>query len=535
MAGGERDTFRGVRTWRTFPVLVFVALLVITESGILLAMRLTRPSEVWVQHGAATTPPDDRVDPNRIDAFMTDNLRRMGVPGALVAVTHDRRIVHAAGYGQRSDGDRVTPDTPMPIASLTKSFTAAAIMMLVEDRTLALDTPVQTYLPEFTLADPRGSRITIRHLLNQSSGLAPRSLPSPPAVLPTSLADQVAWLRGATLVSEPGAAFNYCNDNYNVLALVIERISKVPFAQFLHNRLFVPLEMGNSRLYLTTHAAMPGVAVGQLLVFGVPIAQPMREEFLAGAGGIVSTANDLARWLVFQNTGGQAPAGEALLSATSFAAMHTPTVAGSRYGFGWEHETLRDGTTVIEHSGKTPPYVAHQQLLPGGYAYALVLNGSHSFNAEVSSFILGLHELVAGRTPVIGPPFAFAGIPFGALADQLLAILTVLALTIGVVGTMRARAWAAHRTGRPTWVGIIRCLPYVMVALIPAVFPWLLSVLNRGAAVPWEVILSVWPPLPVLVLVSAVAAAAVVAFRSLHLWRRHGDPAPFSTTPELVR
>jgi len=523
--------FRDLRDSKSFPALVFVGLLVAVESGILFAASLTRPSDITAQHGAsASRRADDRTDSQRVDTFMIENLRRMGVPGAVVAVVRDDRILHAAGYGRGSDGSPVRSDTPMPIASLTKSFTAAAIMTLVEDGTLALDAPVLTYLPDFELADPRGAGITIRQLLNQSSGLAPRSLPPRPAVLPGSLADQIGWLRGATLVSEPGAAFNYCNDNYNVLALIIERVSKVPFAQFLHDRLFVPLDMEKSHLYLTTGEAMPGIAVGQLLVYGIPIVRRMQNEFMGGGGGMVSTADDLARWLVFQNTGGRTQAGQARLSPTSITAMHTPSVAGSRYGFGWEQESLPDGTIAIEHSGKAPPYVAHQQLVPGGYAYAIVLNGSHSFNAEAASFIMGMHELVAGRTPTIGPPFTFVGVSFGSIADHVVAILTVLSLAIGVVGTVRARAWAARRATRTTWLTIVRCLPYAIVALVPAVLPWLLSVMNRGTAVPWDVIFSVWPPLPIMVAVSAAAGGAVVALRSIHVWRlhaggAHGSPA----------
>ncbi len=528
----SQDMFHDLRSRKSFPLIVFLALLVVAESAILLAASLARPPDITAQHGTSTPAADDRTDSRRIDEFMTETLRRMGVPGAAVAVVRDGRILHTAGYGRRSDGSLMTAGTLLPVASLTKSFTAAAIMMLVEEGTLALDAPVTSYLPEFELADPRGVRITIKQLMNQSSGLAPRSLPPRPDVLPRSLDEQIGWLRRATLVNEPGAAFNYCNDNYNVLALVIERVSGIPFPQFLRDRLFVPLDMNDSRLHLTMGEPMPGVAAGQLLVYGVPVGQMMRDEFMAGAGGIVSTANDVARWLVFQNTGGRMRTGQPLLSPASMAAMHTPSVAGSRYAFGWEQESLPDGTVAVEHSGKAPPYVAHQQLLPDGYAYALVLNGSHSFNAEAASFITGMHELVAGRTPAIGPPFILLGVPFGSLADHVLAILTVAALTIGVVGTSRARAWAARRTGRAPWLTIARCLPYVLVAAAPALLPWLLSVMNRGAAVPWDVILSVWPPLPILVVVSAVSALAVVVARSLHVWRQDsGGTRRFTAEP----
>jgi CubicO group peptidase (beta-lactamase class C family) len=521
---------RDVRNRPSFPLLVFLALLLAVESGLFLAASLTRPSNVTVQAGATSSRPDDRTDSRHVDAFMVSNLRLMGVPGAMVAIVRDGRILHAAGYGRTADGLPVTPDTRMPIASLTKSFTAAAIMTLVEAGTVVLDTPVRAYVPEFAVADPRGARITIRQLLNQSSGLAPRSLPPRPAVLPRSLADQVRWLRSATLVSEPGAAFNYCNENYNVLALVVERVSKTAFGQFFQDRLFTPLGMSDTQLYLTSGEPMRRVALGHLLVYGVPLPHRMQNEFMAGGGGLVSTANDLARWLVFQNTGGRTAEGQQLLSPTSLALMHTPSVTGSKYGFGWEQESLPDGTTAIEHSGKAPPYVAHQQLAADGYSYALVLNASHSFNAEPASFIMGLHELVMGRTPSIGAPYAFFGLSFGALADHVVALLTIVSLTIGLVGSMRARAWAARRAAGKTWRAIVRCLPYAGIAMAPATFPFLLSVINRGAPVPWDVIAAVWPPLPILVVVSALAGAAIAVLRLLFVWQRrsgatHGAPS----------
>lgn len=94
-----------------------------------------------------------------------------------------------------------------------------------------------------------------------------------------------------------------------------------------------------------------------------------------------------------------------------------------------------------------------------------------------------------------------------------------MSLTIGIVGTVRARAWASRRASRATGATIVRCLPYAVAALVPAFLPLLLRIINRGAPVPWDVIVSVWPPLPILVVVSALAGAAIVICRSRFLWR----------------
>jgi len=123
-----------------------------------------------VPASAAAPEPTDRA---AIDRFLAAGLVATGVPGMAVAITHGADVVHVAGYGTDGRGRSVTPRTPFRIGSLTKSFTAAAVLQLVESGRVDLDAPVQTYLPGFTTADADVSRrITVRHLLNQTSGIA---------------------------------------------------------------------------------------------------------------------------------------------------------------------------------------------------------------------------------------------------------------------------------------------------------------------------------------------------------------------------
>lgn len=503
-----------------FPVLVFIALAIVVEAGLEVGARALRPAEIPVHSASGSPSASDSLDPARVDAFMTENLRRMGVPAASVAVVHRGQIVHAAGYGTRSDGQPVTTDTVMPIASLSKSFTALAIVMLAEQGAIDLDAPVHEVLPEFTLADPRAARITLRQLLEQTSGLAPRSLPPEPALRPASFDDRVRWLRDATLVSEPGAAYNYCNDNYNVLAAVIERVSGVSFASFMESRVFRPLGMNDTRVEISPREPLAGVASARMLVYGLPVTRVMQNEFMGGGGGILSTAHDLARWLVVQSTGAT-PEGAALLSPASLERMHTPSGPNSGYAFGWIRETAPDGSVSFHHSGKAPPFVSHQRLFPAtGYAYAFVLDGFHGFNAEAASFIAGLNALLNSQQPAIGAPYVLLGLPFGALADHIMALFTVLALTVGVVGVLRARRWAQRRATGNVAITLLRCVPYALAVLLPFALPMLLSVVNRGAAVPWSVIFAAWPPLPILIVVAALASGAVLAARGAHALQR---------------
>jgi hypothetical protein len=155
-----------------------------------------------------------------------------------------------------------------------------------------------------------------------------------------------------------------------------------------------------------------------------------------------------------------------------------------------------------------------------------VLDGFHSFNAEAASFVTGLNALLTANTPAIGAPYVLLGLPFGALADRVMAMLTVLALTVGVVGVLRAPRWAQRRATGGAAIALLRCSPYALAVLLPFALPVLLSVVNRGAAVPWRVIFAAWPPLPIMIVVAALASCAVLAARAAHaLLRRRSSLA----------
>ena len=147
-----------------------------------------------------------------------------------VAVTRGPDVVHLAGFGTDRRGGPVTPSTPFRIASLSKSFTATAVLQLAEARRVDLDASVQRYLPGFATADPGTSaRITVRHLLNQTSGIADTGFPAITAGEP-DLERRVASLRSARPVSEPGTEFHYSDPNYQVLARLIEVVTGEPWA-----------------------------------------------------------------------------------------------------------------------------------------------------------------------------------------------------------------------------------------------------------------------------------------------------------------
>ena len=133
-------------------------------------LALTFRRSAW---SASVKPALNRAAYEAIDAYIQEQMRRLNIPGASLAIIAGEQIVHLRGFGQaRPGGKAPTAQTPFFIGSLTKSFTALAVMQLVEAGKIELDAPVQRYLPWFRVADPQASaQMTVRHLLNQTSGL----------------------------------------------------------------------------------------------------------------------------------------------------------------------------------------------------------------------------------------------------------------------------------------------------------------------------------------------------------------------------
>jgi CubicO group peptidase (beta-lactamase class C family) len=341
--------------------------------------------------------PADPPDVGEVDRFLFASLDRAATPGMAVAITHGETVVFVRGYGRDGRGQDVTAHTPFRIASLSKSFTAASVLQLVESGRVDLDAPVQTYLPTFATADPDASRrITVRHLLNQTSGMADEGYPGITRDQPANLHDRLVGLHDARPVSAPGTEFHYFDPNYQVLAALVEAVTGRPFGEHLRRRLFDPLEMTGTAAAPTARAgvdAVPALAPGHVLVFGKPVARPELDGLLAGSGGVISTAADMARWLVMQSTGGTG-----VLTPGSVELMHTPPpgVAGG-YAQGWQVVAPPDGPRRIEHTGVLSTYSGVQVLLPdSGYAFALLYDANATL-VDTAGITTGLARLLTGR------------------------------------------------------------------------------------------------------------------------------------------
>ena len=279
-------------------------------------------------------------------------------PGCVAGVAIAGMSSTAAAYGQADleHPSPLTPDSIVETGSLAKQFTAAAMMLLVQDGKLSLDDDIRRYLPEMP---DYGTPITIRHLLTHTSGLREQwSLlalaGNPPG---TQVHSQGVILdlasRQGGLNFKPGAEFFYTNTNYALAAMIIERVSGGTLQQFTDQRLFQPLGMSRTRWREDFHTVVPGRATAYAPTdAGFVANMPFTNVY--GNGGLLTTIGDLLRWNAFLDKPSDLPGGQALA-----AALQTPgrLSDGAPLEYGLGLEITRDhGRRLVSHSGSTGGY-----------------------------------------------------------------------------------------------------------------------------------------------------------------------------------
>jgi CubicO group peptidase (beta-lactamase class C family) len=373
-----------------------------------------------------------------IDEYIQQQMKKNRIPGISLAITQGDQIVHLGGFGVADPSGRpVTPQTPLLIGSVSKSFTALAVMQLVEGGKIDLNAPVQRYLPWFRVADPAASaQITVRHLLNQTSGLttsAGNENDNDGRTDDGALERDVRSLSTVYLANPPGAVMRYSNANYSTLGLIVQVVSGQSYEAYIQQHIFNPLGMQHS--YTSkAEAQQNGLATGYRMWFGFPAPAPdlpYPRRYIAG-GYLISSAEDLAHYLIAQNNEGRF-GGETVLSPEGIAALHSPAVnvtatafpplygcdeqAGGAYGMGWRILEL-DGIPVICHTGDTPNFHADVVLIPQGkWGIALLMNTSNKLMSEdIHAMINGVTRLVVGQQPVEPKPDIFSRMMFYSMA-----------------------------------------------------------------------------------------------------------------------
>jgi CubicO group peptidase (beta-lactamase class C family) len=284
---------------------------------------------------------------DRIDAVLNAELEPHG-PGAAIAVIRDGEVIHRKAYGLANLEWNIPlePDAVFRIASLTKQFTAVAVMMLAERGQLSIDAPIETYLADWPA---RGRTITIRHLLNHTSGvwshdslqIERTKRPNPP------VEEVIELIYGQPFEFEPGARYSYNNSGYLLLGAIIKAVSGKPYEDFLREEIFAPLGMAHTGI-LRHERVTPKRAHGY--VRGRKRFHNARLDAMSwsdAAGALGSTLDDLARW-------DRAIRANRLISAETLETMLASTTMrdGSSfpYGFGWGTAAY-EGRRVYHHTG----------------------------------------------------------------------------------------------------------------------------------------------------------------------------------------
>jgi CubicO group peptidase (beta-lactamase class C family) len=336
-----------------------------------------------------------------VDAYVLREMQDIRAPGGGLVIVSRGRVVHTRGFGVATpQGRPATPSTPFILGSLSKSFTALAVVQLVDSGRIELDAPVQRYLPTFRLRDGRASTaITVRQLLNHTSGIpTPAGMLLVAASTAATRAEQMRLLRGVRLVAEPGRAFEYSNANYWLLGLIIEVVSGEPYDAYVRRHIFEPLDMRES-FTSEDSARAHGLAQGYRVWFGFPRAEtlPYYSRELA-VGYLISSPQDMGKYLVAQLNDGRSRR-PAIVSERGLAALHTAPL-GTPYAMGWLVDSIA-GVQVLWHTGAVANY--HSDMLIAArpdIGVAIFANvNNFLLERQFSQAITGVAALVLGYDP----------------------------------------------------------------------------------------------------------------------------------------
>jgi D-alanyl-D-alanine carboxypeptidase len=322
----------------------------------------------------------DAIDPAlraKIDRIAAQVLEQTGVPSASLAVVQHGKLVYTNAYGSArlatgsSPAVPATPEMRYSVGSISKQFTAAAILMLQEQGKLSLNDPVGKYIPGLT----RGGEVTIRQILSHTSGFEdywPEDYVMTPMLSPVTVQQILDSWAKKPLDFDPGAEWQYSNTNYVIAGRIVEIVSGQQLFQFLSERIFRPLGMTSVWNSDEKKLAPPDATAYYRHALG--ILRPAPKEgagWMFAAGELAMTAHDLALW-------DESLIAQALLKPESYKEMFTEVKLkngkGTEYGLGVEiHQ--RNGHRSIEHSGEVSGFVSDNEvLIDDGTAVAVLTN-----------------------------------------------------------------------------------------------------------------------------------------------------------------
>ena len=333
----------------------------------------------------------------KIDSIANDVLAKTGVPSASVAIVKDKQIAYVQAYGDA----RLDPKTPAKpdmrysIGSISKQFTAAAILLLQEQGKLSLDDKVAKFVPDLT----RANEVRIRQLLSHTSGYQdfwPQDYAMPFVLQPTTSQKIMDRWAKIPLDFEPGTKWQYSNTNYVIAGVIVEKASGVPFIKYLRENILAPV--GIKRAADTDQAALGETDARGYIRYGLGPLRPAPKEgagWMFAAGELAMPAEDLARWNI-------SVINQTLLKPASYREMETDVLLknglGTRYGLGVDVDSV-GGHRAISHSGEVSGFTAENDVYPDdGVAVSVLTNqDAASASGQIARQIGPL--LLAGDDP----------------------------------------------------------------------------------------------------------------------------------------
>lgn len=315
----------------------------------------------------------------KIDKLAADSLATTGVPSASLAIVKDGQVVYVKAYGDA----HLEPKTPAAsemrysIGSISKQFTAAAILLLQEQGKLSLDDKVGKFIPNLT----RANEVTVRQLLSHTSGYQdywPQDYVMPMMLEPVTAQKILdTWAR-KPLDFEPGTKWQYSNTNYVIAGVIVEKVARIPLLQFLREKVFLPLQM-KSVTNIDQERLTESDPVGYLR-YGFGPLRPAPKEgsgWLFAAGELAMTAQDLAKWDI-------SIIDQKVLKPASYSQMGTDTLLKSgvatHYGLGVD-VGMQSGHRSLSHGGEVSGFTAQNIVFPDERVAVAVLTNQDAAGA----------------------------------------------------------------------------------------------------------------------------------------------------------
>jgi CubicO group peptidase (beta-lactamase class C family) len=320
-----------------------------------------------------------------------DRMKKHKIPGLSIAVVDRDGILWSAGFGRTGRGKQpVTPETLFSIQSMSKTFTATAVMLAVQDGLVDLDTPITKYLPDFTVKsryeqNPQ-EKITLRHLLSHTAGFTHEApVGNNLDTLYGSFEEHVLSIQDTWLKCRVDEKFYYSNLGIDLAAYIIQVKSGIPFEEYMKEKVFDPLGMSTSSMDYAFVEQFPERALGHApFIAEVPVAIPM-----VAAGGVYTSAAELSRFVQFHLNRGTID-GRRLLDSQLIDTMYTSSEVSKGYGLGIGIGTKHD-TYLLNHNGGGFGFLTTMTWYPeyGIGCVALTNSTSHDEqNAKIANEIL---------------------------------------------------------------------------------------------------------------------------------------------------